>query len=358
MLDNEKILVFGGAFDPPHLGHTKLCQAAIDKIQPDKVYIIPNYNQPLKSTQAVTKPIDRFYMTELAFRDIENAKILDIEINKKIKGKTFTFKTIRYLISKNPNAHIYLLIGFDRIQDFKSWKNYTYIMDNTTLVGSRRSKKDVLLDTFSGIILDNYDPVEISSSHLRIEPQKEYLNPLVMKYIATKGIYCVNQIQPLMSKYRFTHTIRVKDTALKIAKHNHYSYPSKVYIAAMYHDVCKEFTKPKILSLINKYDSKKFPIWHTLHGLAAKSYIEKHFNIYDEEVLNAVANHVIPSNNMQILDKIIYLADKLEPKRTKSDIPNRRKLLKLAFKDINLAYQKVYELTQAKFNGENANDKK
>jgi nicotinate-nucleotide adenylyltransferase len=87
-----------------------------------------------------------------------------------------------------------------------------------------------------------------------------------------------------------------------------------------------------------------------MHGLASAQYVKKFFNIKDKEVLNAIANHVIPSKEPTILDMIIYCADKLEPARTKEDVNNRVGYVKLAKTDIEAAFTKLYKETSAHYN--------
>jgi len=154
-----------------------------------------------------------------------------------------------------------------------------------------------------------------------------------------------------MSKYRLQHTLRVMKTAVEIAKSINQSLVQKAYIAAMYHDVCKEFDEKAIKQIVaNHYDKNLFPTWHTLHGYAAAIYIQKHFNIEDQQIINAVKNHVIPPKKCDELSMIIYCADKLEPARTKQDISNRKQLLQLVKKDLKVGFEKVLSEIQLKYN--------
>lgn len=355
MLNHKKILIFGGTFDPPHLGHLNLCLAAIDKVKPDHVIIVPNKTQPIKNEQSQTSASDRYEMCELCFRFVPNVEISDYEISH--IGKSYTYKTIKHFLEIYPHDELFFLIGTDRINDFTTWKNYEYIMDNVTLLGSVRSTSDKILNSFSGIIIDNYQPINITSSQLRVEPNKQYLTPLVARFIATKGIYCPEQVKPLMSDYRYQHTLRVVDTAKKIANANHYPYPYKVYVAAMYHDIGKEMNEKQILSLVKTYDHHRYPTIHTLHGIASSIYAQQHFNITDQEVIDAIANHVVPPKECTTLDKIIYLADKLEPSRTNEQVPNRKKILKLAYKDVNQAFNVLVKTMNDKYNSPEWKDK-
>lgn len=347
--DIKKILIYGGTFDPPHLGHRKMFLAALKQVNPDLTLIIPNKIPPLKNAVKAANVKDRFTMCKIAFGDISKAIISDLEINKSNFHKSYTYLTIKYIKHQYKNAQIYLLIGSDQAINFSKWKKYQYILNNSIVLVGARHKNDDWPAQFHFIKL-NFPPINISSTDLRVNPIKQYLDKKIVEYIANNGIYCINQIKPLMSKHRFDHTLRVTKTALKIAKANHYTDLKEVYIAAMYHDVCKELSQKDTLKLVKSYLNRiKFPTVHTMHGLAAAIYIQKNFNIVNKRIINAIANHVFPIFDLDVLSKIIYLADKLEPARTKQDISNRRKFLKSACKDIDITYNEVYKETSSKY---------
>jgi nicotinate-nucleotide adenylyltransferase len=171
-----------------------------------------------------------------------------------------------------------------------------------------------------------------------------------VKYIADNFLYAEQQVKNILSEERFKHTLRVADYAIKLCKAQNYFMVKETYAAALYHDICKEMSDDIILNLVGKnYDKTKFPTTHTLHGLAAAQYIQKNFNITNENVINAVANHVIPSNKSTILDAIIYCADKLEPERTTEDVPNRIIYEKIIKQDLMYVFNKLVNETKKKF---------
>jgi nicotinate-nucleotide adenylyltransferase len=180
-------------------------------------------------------------------------------------------------------------------------------------------------------IVINMPLIHIASSQLRAMPNPKFIPKPIINYIAQNGLYIEQQIKPLLSKSRYEHTLRVMKLALEIAKAIKYKFLKKVYVAAMYHDVCKEFDDKKITT----YAKLKHQHIHVLHGFAGANYIKKHFNINDHDILEAISNHVIPNKNPSLLTKILYCADKLEPNRTKQDIHNRLQMVKLVKKDIN-----------------------
>lgn len=339
----KKILIFGGSFDPVHKGHIDSCNSAIAKVDPDLTIIIPNKIPPLKSTlHASASARDRLNMCKLAFSNMGNLKISSFELRQASNAPSYTYKTIQYLLKKYPEAKLYLLVGYDRYCDFNKWKNYKYILNHVTLVVGIRNTNTLDLKDDKKSIPVLFPSVNISSAELRLKPNKEYMTEPVINYINENGLYAENHIRNLMSEYRFNHTLRVAKTAMQIARAVAPKKVKKAYIAGMYHDVAKEFNETTILSMVKNYDRKLYPTVHTLHGICAAMYIKDNFYINDEEILDAIRNHVIPPMECSTLSMILYCADKLEPGRTVNDVKNRRKKLSIVKKDLKKGFKLLY----------------
>lgn len=339
----KKILIFGGSFDPVHKGHIDSCNSAIAKVDPDLTIIIPNKIPPLKSTlHASASARDRLNMCKLAFSNMGNLKISSFELRQASNAPSYTYKTIQYLLKKYPEAKLYLLVGYDRYCDFNKWKNYKYILNHVTLVVGIRNTNTLDLKDDKKSIPVLFPSVNISSAELRLKPNKEYMTEPVINYINENGLYAENHIRNLMSEYRFNHTLRVAKTAMQIARAVAPKKVKKAYIASMYHDVAKEFNEATILSMVKNYDKKLYPTVHTLHGICSAMYIKDNFYINDEEILDAIRNHVIPPMECSTLSMILYCADKLEPGRTVNDVKNRRKKLSIVKKDLKKGFKLLY----------------
>ena len=339
----KKILIFGGSFDPVHKGHIDSCNSAIAKVDPDLTIIIPNKIPPLKSTlHASASARDRLNMCKLAFSNMGNLKISSFELRQASNTPSYTYKTIQYLLKKYPEAKLYLLVGYDRYCDFNKWKNYKYILNHVTLVVGIRNTNTLDLKDDKKSIPVLFPSVNISSAELRLKPNKEYMTEPVINYINENGLYAENHIRNLMSEYRFNHTLRVAKTAMQIARAVAPKKVKKAYIAGMYHDVAKEFNETTILSMVKNYDKKLYPTVHTLHGICSAMYIKDNFYINDEEILDAIRNHVIPPVECSTLSMILYCADKLEPGRTVNDVKNRRKKLSIVKKDLKKGFKLLY----------------
>lgn len=152
--------------------------------------------------------------------------------------------------------------------------------------------------------------------------------------------YIKAYIKQNMSKYRYKHTLGVANTAKELA--NIYGInESNAMVAALLHDLAKEssnsekrkFCKEHSIPL-DEYLDKNISL---SHGIIAAYIAKDQFDIQEEEVLLAISNHTLGRKNMCDLEKIIYLADIIEPSR--STYPGLESLRKLAYQDLNKAMQ-------------------
>ncbi|MGL5123080.1 MAG: bis(5'-nucleosyl)-tetraphosphatase (symmetrical) YqeK [Fusobacteriaceae bacterium] len=126
------------------------------------------------------------------------------------------------------------------------------------------------------------------------------------------------ELKNIISKERYEHTIRVIEQGKIFAK-KYNVLESKVEVAILLHDICKEMNnvelnkicKGKGFDEIQGYENSN----EILHGFAASVYGKEKFGIKDEEILNAVKYHTIGRKNMNIIDKILYLSDAIESGR-------------------------------------------
>lgn len=130
MKSEMKIAIFGGAFDPPHLGHANLVRTVRDIINPDRTIIIPTGNAPHKTTET---PFEhRFAMAKSAFPDCE---VSDMENNEK---ESYTVDTVRELRRLYPDSKLILILGADAFESFSSWKDYEQILELCHIIAGGR----------------------------------------------------------------------------------------------------------------------------------------------------------------------------------------------------------------------------
>lgn len=144
---------------------------------------------------------------------------------------------------------------------------------------------------------------------------------------------------------RYDHVIGVRDTAIELAKLYNEDL-EKAKLAALIHDYCKNMSDEEIISKVEKYKlmmdeiSKISP--QLMHGAIAAAIAKEDMGITDEDLLNAVTYHTTGRENMSILEKIIYIADYIEPSR---NFPGVDDLRKSAFEDLDKALLKAFDNT-------------
>lgn len=194
------IAVFGGTFNPVHIGHIKLVESIENKMHFDRIYIIPTKIPPHKIAPKLASADDRINMCHLAFND-EKYVISDYEIKQ--EGKSYTINTLRYLRQLYPDDDLFLLMGSDMLLAFHKWKEYKQIVKLATLVAIARHDEDIIkiknyipfINSIDGkCIIINTTPIDISSSQIRqmIKDKREiacYLPEKIVKYIYNNKLY-------------------------------------------------------------------------------------------------------------------------------------------------------------------------
>jgi nicotinate-nucleotide adenylyltransferase len=122
----QRIGVFGGAFDPPHHAHVALARAAIQQFELDSLHVIPT-GQAWHKARALSAAEHRLAMTRLAFQDESNVVVDERELQR--AGPTFTIDTLEALQAQHPQARLYLFMGADQFIAFQQWHRWQDILD-------------------------------------------------------------------------------------------------------------------------------------------------------------------------------------------------------------------------------------
>lgn len=114
----QRLGVFGGSFDPPHMAHIAMVEAAIVQLQLDRVQVLPT-GQAWHKPRDLSHAVHRLAMTRLAFANVPQAKVDEREILR--MGPSYTVDTLRELQSEHPDAQLFLLLGDDQRRSLPSW---------------------------------------------------------------------------------------------------------------------------------------------------------------------------------------------------------------------------------------------
>ena len=354
-----KILLFGGAFDPPHNGHLAILKEASQYIDFDKIIVMPTGIPTHK--KGCTAPFDvRYHMAKLAFETVDSdVEVSDYEGNN-LKDD-YTYLTLRYLKEKYEDAEIYMLIGSDSLFSLRKWKNHSEVIANCTpVVFARKDGQEAEIareiseieKLGAKIIYIPYKITDVSSSAFR-NNMVDYtaLPEKVAEFIKENNLYSEDDTlrwqgtakllaKLMLDEKRYIHTLNVEKLAAEMGEIFHLDV-DKLRIAALLHDILKNAPKDILLhrasqsGIINRIEDKPK---QTLHGFAAADYAEKEMGITDSEIIWSVRSHTCGRSGMTDMEKVIYLADMLCEGRK---FPERNYLLSLAKKNLDVAMYKA-----------------
>ncbi|MEO0094711.1 MAG: nicotinate-nucleotide adenylyltransferase [candidate division WOR-3 bacterium] len=187
--------ILGGLFDPPHIGHLIISEWVLEEFNLDRIVFIPAFNPPHKRKYSSYR--HRYKMIEIAIKGNKRFFISDIE--KKIKGRSYTFKVIKALRKSNKiyqKANLYLIIGADQWNEIKHWKNPEIIFNETKVIVLPRPNFEIkkIRPFYDKILLSSAPLIDVSSTLIRERIKKglriEYLTvPRVIEYIEKNKLY-------------------------------------------------------------------------------------------------------------------------------------------------------------------------
>ena len=186
-----KIGIYGGSFNPPHIGHRNIAEFVIKELDLDKLLIIP-IGIASHGKTIYTSSEDRVKMCELTFGDIPKTEISTVEID--MKGTSYTFKTLEVLRNKYGEEHEYFeIIGEDSAAYFDKWKEYEKILEQSTVVVLKRKGYKNIINSPKIKIVDNpyfdISSTEIKNKIKNNEDVSMFLTEKTEKYIKNKGLY-------------------------------------------------------------------------------------------------------------------------------------------------------------------------
>ena len=352
-----RIAIYGGSFNPPHLGHVEAARSVQEQLKPDRLLIIPTNIPPHKLMEADSpRPAERLALCRLAFGGLPGAEISDMEIRR--RGKSYTFETVDILKKKFLGAEICIVMGTDMFLSFRTWYRWEEMLKDCTLAVLSRETDDSdeiaafreRLERENGarIQIVPHKPLPMSSTQirtmLRAGEGSALLPEKVYRRILRRGDYGARpelnwlweQTKEYLSARRVPHVQGVWEQAVLLAKR----WGEDEYDAAeagILHDITKNLSFEKQLKLCKKYGimlsnaEKENPA--LLHAVTGAALARDKFGVPDK-IVNAIRWHTTGKPKMTRLEKIIYLADYTEPNR---DFEGVEPLRALCFEDLDKA---------------------
>ncbi len=197
----RRIGVFGGTFDPIHMGHLILAQETWFQLQLDRVYLVPAGDPPHKQDRRLISVEDRLHMAQLATADIDYVRVSRIDADR--PGPHYTAEMVRMIQARlDPRVEMYFLMGMDSLRDLPNWSEAEWLIRNCKLVAL--SRHDVTLDwdllenALPGIgervVILDMPELEISSQNIQYrvrtgQPIRFLVPRVVDAYIKQHGLY-------------------------------------------------------------------------------------------------------------------------------------------------------------------------
>lgn len=199
----SKIGIFGGTFNPIHLGHIRLGQLVLDEIKLDKILYISDNTPPHKSDKDLACGEDRLNMIDISLKDYDNMESSDIELKR--EGKSYTFETLLELKNLYPNDELYLITGADMFLTLDKWREPETIFKTANIIGVPRVKSDfekmeeyaenvikpmgAKVFMLAQTVFDTASSTYVRENIDDYQKIKDMITPEVYRYIKEKGLY-------------------------------------------------------------------------------------------------------------------------------------------------------------------------
>ena len=362
-----KIGVYGGTFNPPHLGHTAAARSALEALELDNRHFGPAARPPHKELPGGSPAAEqRLEMTEIAADGLlqpQRTEVCALELSR--PGKSYTADTLCALRERYPDDELWLLMGSDMFRSLHTWWKPEVILETAGICAFARSRTERAdaLEAQAASLRERYgariqlmqipELVEISSTELRERlaqgEGERFLPPAVYGYILMHSLYHVERdlthlsdeelrccSYSMIKAKRIAHVKGTEEEAVRLAARWDVD-TEQARRAAILHDCTKYLDMEDQLKLCRKYgillDDLEQEAVKLLHAKTGAAVARDMFGVPDE-IYEAIFWHTTGKADMTPLEKVLYIADYMEPTR---DFPGVERLRRLAYEDLDAA---------------------
>ena len=360
-----RIGIFGGTFNPPHNGHVTLARAAAEQLALDRLLIMPACVPPHKPLPDRVTPQQRYAMAALMAAPVGRcAQASDIELHR--TGKSYTSDTLQTLHEQYPDTELWLLMGSDMFLSLHTWHEPEVICALAHIAAFSRVEEDIraamerqkqtLEQQYRAevALLNNPQLIELSSTDVRAALAagrgSELVPEAVWGYIRREHLYgtqadlkhlTVEELRPIAMSYlkpkRMPHVLGTAEEAARLAR-RYGADETQARVAGLLHDCTKKLDMAEQLALCGQYgivldplEQKALKLLHAKTGAA----IARHVYGVDDAVYQAILYHTTGRAGMSLLEKILYLADYIEPSREFANDPDVVRLRETVYEDLD-----------------------
>ncbi len=347
-----RLAMYGGTFNPIHLGHMNAARAVVSALALDKLLLMPAGLPPHKILpQGSATPAQRLEMCRLAASALEKVEVSSIELER--TGPSYTVDTLTELRQRYPRAQIWLVVGTDMVLSFDRWREPERMAKLCRLAVVARDEQDrqaiaqkaAELRESLGLEVDiiHCPALPMSSTQVRESLDPSLLHPLVLDYVQAHRLYLPSPeelraaVEKRVSAKRMAHILGCERLAAQMGAR--FGLPEyDVRAAAILHDCTKALSEKEQLTLCEKwhiiidYDEADFPA--LIHADTGAETALREFRM-PPAIADAIRTHTTGAVRMTDLQKVLYVADLCEETRT---WPGVEDLRKLALTDLDKVY--------------------
>lgn len=308
-----RILIYGGSFDPIHLGHMNIAKYIKKTLHIDKVFFELAKNPRWKNPNVASN--HRLKMLQLAINGLKGFEIDLYEFNSNEKIN-YTYDTIKHFNTRFKGAQLYFLIGYDQLDKLHEWYKIDELSKMVNFVAYNRKGSLLNQDNVNKYRVQVIEGTlfNVSSSDIR-NLKSIYLDKNVLRYILDNKLYYAHNVQSMMSEKRYYHSIEVALLSLEIAKQNRLN-KLKAFTAGLLHDIGKDLNKKEVEVIMqNHYKEYMDLLPFCYHQFVGAYLAQEKFGIKDNKVLEAIKFHATGIDKMSSIGKVVYASDKIEPTR-------------------------------------------
>lgn len=347
--------IYGGTFDPLHSGHIDVALQVKEEFQLQSVWMMVAADPPHKHGRAISPAGLRLEMAKIAVLNNPELTVCDLELNR--SGPSYTVDTLRQIKGEHPGVKLYLILGGDMVQDLPNWRQPEDILAQCDIIAVERPgtpetiveyAEDIYRRYGSRVLLSRVTGPDISATRIRDHmrealPIEGWVSAPLERYLYEQGVYFPEDLRRMQEKLkgmlnyeRYRHSMGTVRCAIALARR--YGVDGrKARLAALLHD-CGKTSKKQAILLARELAVDVDPIeWECpglLHAKIGECIAQKEFGITDREVLNAIRYHTVGRVNMTPLEKIIYLADMIEPTRVFEGVEALRQMERASLDEV------------------------
>ena len=354
-----RIGIFGGSFDPIHVGHVALAHAAATACNLSQVLLIPTAASPYKLSAHMTDGIKRLHMCELVAAEDPLLKVCDLEVAR--GSVSYTIDTVESLVKSHPTDDPVLLMGGDMFTSVQHWYRFADIAalvelcilpreENTAAITAHAQMLQETMNVRCRVV--NVTLPTVSSTQVRqLVSQGKDVTGLVpacvAQYIAKQELYAneatfaterewIEQLRKRLTPERFAHSLAVAEEAQRLAIRWGCD-ADKARTAGLLHDVAKDDSTAKQLQTAAQFgillDNDDIDSEKRYHAMVGAAELQHEWGITDADILNAVRYHTTGRGGMSLLEKIVFSADFTSADRQYPTVNVMRQLVNESLED-------------------------